>query len=508
MLFSFIIPLITFSYNVENLEDPGAALPLSQASGIDDNTKNESWSSYLMIAALVTYITGFLIMGFRFGRNLYSIQKDIRNNQKLKSWNYIYVLLRQKLIPHTFLNYIFLDKAEYENDQISESVMEHEKAHVDQKHSLDILFIEFLQIVFWFNPVFILLKRSVKLNHEFLADQQVLSKKTDALEYSNILLNYGAEFHQNSLSSSISNSLIKKRIIMISKSFSLKRFLSRIGFFIPVLALCIYFFNNDIVAKPVAKNIYNKENIEPRHNIQDPGKISIRVQDDNIFVNGEQIELKALVDHLDAMVEAKNDTEIKKMSFHIQTKNPEEGVLDRLNTEFKKTRFSEVTGHTVFPPPPPAPSGKAGPPPSPPAPSATGNIPPPPPAPKNIHKDVPAPPPAPRIHERKHDSLSRVHRNKRDLIREEIRIERELRREEMQRKREAHLEKVQQQRDSIRQQHKIVVRKEIQARRAEISEERAKIREKQEVLREEKMRLKEKAEKEKQNQQQKKKDSL
>lgn len=507
VIFSFILPLITFSYTLEYSEQPAMYLPASEIPADETQIQEKDWYMYLAPVAVSIYVIGVIIMGFRFFRNLYSIQKDISNNQKLKDWNYIFVLLKQKLIPHSFLNYIFLAKAEYENDEISATVIEHEKAHVDQRHSLDVLFLEFLQVVFWFNPVFIWLKRSARLNHEFLADQQVLEKSSDAVEYSNILLSYGAPIHHNSLSSSISNSLIKKRIIMISKNFSLKRSLGRIGFLIPVLALCIYFFNNEIVAKPAVKINETGESSAIFKEVQDSDIISIRLDGDKIFLNSAQVKLKSFAAHLDELLEDKSDADLKEMNFHMQTRNAEDGLLDLLNREFKKTRFSKVTGRSVLPPPPPMPAEQMGPPPAPPVPENAGDMPPAPPAPKPLKEDVPPPPPAP-VHERKQDSLRMAHMNHRDQIKEQMRMERDFYREEMEQVRAVHQEMREEYRDSIMEQREIAMRHRLEERRAEVSEERQRIREKQEALRAEHQRLKEMVEKEKQLVEEKKKDSI
>ncbi|MDX1543567.1 MAG: M56 family metallopeptidase, partial [Christiangramia sp.] len=507
VIFAFVLPLITFSYSVEHSSGAVTALPFPEMPGTGDLPKQESWMSYLGIFSLVIYSIGLIIMGYRFTKNLCSIQENINNNEHFRSWDYIYVLLKQKLIPHTFLNYIFLNKTEYENDQISESVIEHEKAHVDQGHSLDILFIEILQVIFWFNPVLIWLKRSVKLNHEFLADEQVLSKKTDALEYSNVLLCYSSDFHHNSLSSSISHSLIKKRIIMISKNFSLKRLLGRIGLLLPVLIFCIYFFNNNIVAKPVITTSTEESDVFFAE-AQDPDIISIRLEEDRIFVNSEEVKLKEFSKHLDALVKARADAELKEMNFHVKTRKAEEGLLDLLNKEFEKTRFSRVTGHSVLPPPPPVPAERVGPPPAPTVPHTANDVPPPPPAPRHLNTEVPPPPPAPRRHTRKQDSLRRAHMNTRDEMREQMRMEREFHKEELGRKRAVHRAQIEQQRDSIRQQHEVAVRQRVIQRRAEIIQERARIREEREALHDENQRLKENIEKKKLIKDQKKKDSI
>lgn len=86
-----------------------------------------------------------------------------------------------------------------------------------QKHSLDILLIELLQCVFWFHPIFLFFKKSIALNHEFLADDEVTRKQINTADYLKLLLNQTYESNEIPLSSSFNFNLTKKRFIMITK---------------------------------------------------------------------------------------------------------------------------------------------------------------------------------------------------------------------------------------------------------------------------------------------------
>ena len=101
-------------------------------------------------------------------------------------------MLKQLINPHTFFNYIFLNKTKFENRALPKEVILHEETHAKQKHSLDILFIELLQIVFWFQPLIWLYKTRIKLNHEFLADQAVIDNGFEPANYQNTLLSYSS----------------------------------------------------------------------------------------------------------------------------------------------------------------------------------------------------------------------------------------------------------------------------------------------------------------------------
>ncbi|MDX1544469.1 MAG: peptidase M56, partial [Christiangramia sp.] len=76
VIFAFVLPLITFSYSVEHSSGAVTAIPLPEMPGTGDLPKQESWMSNLGIFALVIYSIGLIIMGYRFTKNLCSIQEN------------------------------------------------------------------------------------------------------------------------------------------------------------------------------------------------------------------------------------------------------------------------------------------------------------------------------------------------------------------------------------------------------------------------------------------------
>ncbi|QYA26320.1 hypothetical protein G3I01_12660 [Gramella sp. MT6] len=390
LFLSFSLPLITFTYEVE-VPAPSTGGEFEEVNFTDRNSK-DSWINWqiLLYGAAGIYLAGLFFFGYRFYKNLRSLLKEANSNERLTELNYIYILLGQKLDPYSFFNYIFLNKTEFKNDKISEAVIEHEKAHVDQRHSLDLVFIEILQIIFWFNPIFFWIKRSIKLNHEFLADKEVLSKDFNALEYSNILFNYSSGYHHNTLSSPINHSLIKKRIIMITKDFSIKKLLLRAGLFVPVLGCCIFFFNNEIIAKPVyisekspanlktselpfleSNTEYQPVDIANKQSVYQQPDLRIKVENEKVWINGKATKPGNFAEEIDAVTSKLKDEELMDVSINLKTSNAVDGFMEELDREFKKTRLAKVTGRNILPPPPPLP----------PSPAEIGQVPPPPPPP-------------------------------------------------------------------------------------------------------------------------------
>ncbi len=117
----------------------------------------------------------------------------------------------------SFFRWIFVQPGSTSEEDL-EKIIAHEKIHVSQLHSADILGIELLSAVMWFNPFIWMIKNSMKLVHEYLADEGALRSGISPTVYQTILLNQVAEERLMVLSSSFNHSLIKKRITMITQS--------------------------------------------------------------------------------------------------------------------------------------------------------------------------------------------------------------------------------------------------------------------------------------------------
>ena len=195
---------------------------------------------YLLISSLLL---------IRFGRNLFKIIQKIRLNEKINHVNATLVLVDDKILPHTFWKAIFINKNEYENGNIEEELFTHELTHVTQKHTIDVLLIELLQIIFWINPLFIFLKKAIQLNHEFLADDTVINQHKNTFQYQYLLLNKAAWNNEYYLASNLNYSLTKKRLkMMTTQSSKTIIWLKKLAV-MPLLASFIFLFAERIEAQ-------------------------------------------------------------------------------------------------------------------------------------------------------------------------------------------------------------------------------------------------------------------
>ncbi|MBB6111004.1 BlaR1 peptidase M56 [Mucilaginibacter lappiensis] len=163
------------------------------------------------------YLLGSMIL---FGLLLFKLFKLIKITQtanKIADKGYKIVLLENSNTAFSFFSYLFIgSKTEGIN-----TIIRHEMVHIRQKHTLDVLFLEFIKIINWFNPFVYLLQNSLKTVHEYLADEQTAAFENDILTYSSFLVNNAYGLGGSSIAPSFFNyNLLKKRIIMLNRKRS------------------------------------------------------------------------------------------------------------------------------------------------------------------------------------------------------------------------------------------------------------------------------------------------
>jgi hypothetical protein len=184
LLLSFIIPVITFSSSKPSL--PVSEKEILNTNILQDNDiiqilSPEQSTNYMFSILLTIYVTITTLLLFRFIVNLSKILSKALTHQNIPYKTSKIVLLNEDLTPHSFLNYLFIQNKEYEN--IENEILVHEYAHIQQKHSYDILLMEILQIFFWFNPIIFFYRKAIQLNHEYLADEAVINNSHNISTY-------------------------------------------------------------------------------------------------------------------------------------------------------------------------------------------------------------------------------------------------------------------------------------------------------------------------------------
>ncbi|MEM9077094.1 MAG: M56 family metallopeptidase [Bacteroidota bacterium] len=360
LILSFVIPSLVF---IEYVDMPFFETVQTSISSSEANTailtSSESVSDWDMINFSLLgwsiYGLGVLLLSIRFIKNLIDIIQRIQKNQKIKVASHIKVLIQEKIPPHTFLKYIFLEREKFHSNTIAPEVLLHEETHAIQKHSYDILFVEVLQILLWFNPLVYLYKHGIKLNHEFLADDAVLRKLNSPKTYQNTLLSYlsaasESKYQSITMASAIHYSSIKKRFTVMKKQTSKKAKLIRMLLILPMVSILLWSFSE-------TKYIPRPSNL-PLNSIDDIQQegIHIEINEGQITVNGIKAALKDFAQTLNTMTKDWEETDYTAYRPNIQIRNTSKAQLLKIDKEFKKTHLSKANGGmSIIPPKPPVP---------------------------------------------------------------------------------------------------------------------------------------------------------
>lgn len=227
LVFSLVIPLVTVPIQAEFIPAFDQR-PLHQDNSYlitrfePEKVPVQSEHDFTDLAGLLYgLVTSALLM--RFFRNIFSMIHRISQHQRAPYQDATLVLLPENCLPHTFLHYLFINQSAYESQAIEPELFTHELAHIRQKHSFDILFIEFLACFYWFNPLLFLIKRAIRLNHEFLADSAVLKQHKHIVGYQRLLLSKLTLTTPAPLTSQLTFHATKQRFIMMTKRTSRAR---------------------------------------------------------------------------------------------------------------------------------------------------------------------------------------------------------------------------------------------------------------------------------------------
>ena len=173
-----------------------------------------------MQTVIYLYIAGVILLLGLFIFRIIQIVMKINRNKVEQGQGFKLVLLDKETTPFSFLNYVFVSR-NLLNEAGYSRMLAHELEHVRQGHSFDVIVLEILTAFQWFNPFMWLLRRAIRENHEFLADQAVLNSGASRGEYKQLLLNQFIG-GQLVIANNFNYSLIKNRIKMMSKIKSSK----------------------------------------------------------------------------------------------------------------------------------------------------------------------------------------------------------------------------------------------------------------------------------------------
>ena len=247
MLFSLLCPILEFgktiNYELTNHRlwiDDFQEFPL-----IGHGTVMKDQKSYDFLFSniiLLTYIIGLAFFLIRFINQFFTLFRLKKKSVRVKQGEYSFYLTDQYNAPFSFFNCIFLPDW-YKNPDGDDSILEHEKVHYEQLHSVDLILTELYCIVFWFNPFVFLLKRSLRTIHEYIADNEVIRRKSTPADYLKLLVASTEQSCLSGITNHFQSITIKNRIEMITKNKTSRFRKFSYFFLIPVMAFLLQAFS-------------------------------------------------------------------------------------------------------------------------------------------------------------------------------------------------------------------------------------------------------------------------
>lgn len=236
---SCLIPLVTFQnfYSVDFIPQYfNNTLPEFEVV----NTGNSGSMINLYSLLFGVYIIGTFWKICSLLGGFFHIFIQLRKAIKIKHEGH-YIAINSNFEPSAFFNYVLLPDFD-SNSKRDAILILHESVHAKKLHSLDLLFLQILGVIFWFHPLLSLFEKSLREIHEYQADSVVLANKSKK-EYAMVLLDLIKGNYEGKLSNHFNQFQTKKRILMMYRKTSERHLKVRFLLSIPLLAVLLFVFS-------------------------------------------------------------------------------------------------------------------------------------------------------------------------------------------------------------------------------------------------------------------------
>ena len=257
----------------------------------------ESFEINWYIVFAIVYGLGIVLFLLKLALDFYSLSKVLKGKTIQQQSDFKFINVAEKVSPFSYFNYIVYNSDLYSEAEL-ENILEHEKVHSSQNHTVDVLISRLFCIVFWFNPFVWLYKKAIEQNLEFIADSEALKNISDKKAYQITLLKITTQENCVAISNHFYQSLIKKRIVMLNKNQSNKRNSWKYTLVLPLLVAFMFLFQIKVIAQKKEPEIINNNILKNNSNSGDSKVTSSLSADKEIFINGLEVSQNDL-DKLD-----------------------------------------------------------------------------------------------------------------------------------------------------------------------------------------------------------------
>jgi len=287
---SVILPFIVYTKTV--WIDPAPALGNYQIYTPQNHTE-ETFTINWSLILITVYSVVLLTLLMKFALDFYSLNSVLKGKKIQQQADFKFIDVKENIAPFSYFDYIVYNSSLYSASEL-ESIIEHEKVHSEQNHTIDVLVSRIFCVLFWFNPIMWLYKKAILQNLEFIADNEAAQKISDKKAYQYTLLKITTHENCVAITNHFYQSLIKKRIVMLNTNQSKKRNSWKFGVVIPALVAFVLLFQIEVIAKEkesIKKGVSTKVSKE-KIDAADVYKIRKNTTDQELKVMSETLKQK------------------------------------------------------------------------------------------------------------------------------------------------------------------------------------------------------------------------
>ena len=239
---SFVLPLCVFTMHKTVMVDYDYSQlgELAMNESVVSVMPTDNQPSVILTTVLpVLFIIGMLATLVHTLISLIRIQLLIHRSEKhpQEDGTVICVTGNTALSPFSWMHYIVMNRSDYEAHDAA--ILAHERGHIRLRHSWDLLFVDLLTALQWFNPAMWMLRSDLRAIHEYEADGEVLSLGINARQYQYLLISKAAGIGGYSLANGISHSTLKNRINMMLHKKSNRTSLLKLFALVPIVGITL-----------------------------------------------------------------------------------------------------------------------------------------------------------------------------------------------------------------------------------------------------------------------------
>ena len=284
-----------------------------------------TFPSWPVLLAIVLFWAGAAFVLVRVIVSMLSISKIIRQGELAREEDGCKIVVTDRDIdPFSWMRYIVLSRKDWEGPH--ETILAHEKTHIGNRHSVELLLVDLFSVLQWFNPTIWMLRSDLRELHEYEADDAVLLAGTDIKEYQYLLIRKAVGKSGYSVANSFNQSILKNRITMMSKTKTPQSRRLRLLWALPLVCLAI-----GLQARTVyVPSDKDSNNLAADEGIPDNPKRIVNLSIDeagNVTVEGKEVEKKDLVSYFRSMDTPPEDI-IVQMHYDQSTPREEQTVIN------------------------------------------------------------------------------------------------------------------------------------------------------------------------------------